>query len=127
MPELKGVDQSQPKGREQFRKVTTGNGFANDLTATTNDRLELTVIELQDLQGNNTEQTKKLGKLLTSLDDSIVYLQGDIQRLIHTITVANEKNDKLQRLFLMLTVIGVIFAATGIIQAWDILARGIGK
>lgn len=127
MPELKDADQTQPKGRDQFKTVTTGNGFANDLKATTSDRLELTVIELQNLQQNNTEQTKKLSKLLISLDDSIGYLQGDIQRLIRTISTANDKNDKLQNLFLSLTIIGVFFAATGIVQAWDILARGIGK
>lgn len=113
--------------RSQFRKVDTGNTYANDLTATTNDRLEMTVIELQNLQKNNTEQTDKLGKLLESLDDSIAYLQADIKRLISTIETANSKNDKLQRWFLALTVVGLIFAASGIIQAWDIFARGVGK
>lgn len=114
------IDASHPKGREQFRKVTTGNGFSNDLTATTNDRLELTVIELQNLQKNNSDQTEKLGKQLTALE-------ANIKSLTATIKVANEKNDKLQKWFLILAVISAIFAATGLIQAWDILARGVGK
>ena len=82
---------------------------------------------LQNLQKNNTEQTNKLGELLDSLDGSLLFLQGDIKELIRTIKEANAKNDKLQRLFLTLTIIGVIFAATGIVQAADILVRGIGK
>lgn len=127
MPEVKGIDHKEPTGREQFRKVTTGNTYANDLSATTNDRLELTVIELQNLQQNNTEQTKKLGALLGNLDDSISYLQADIKQLIKTITEANAKNDRMQLWFLMLTIVGLIFAASGVIQAWDILTRGIGK
>ncbi|PIR80387.1 MAG: hypothetical protein COU25_00355 [Candidatus Levybacteria bacterium CG10_big_fil_rev_8_21_14_0_10_35_13] len=113
--------------RTQFKKVTTGNGYDRDLAATTNDRLELTVIELQKLQINNTEQTKKLGTLLGTLDDSISYLQGDIKVLISTIKDANDKNDRLQRWFLVLSLISAIFAGSGIIQAWDILTRGIGK
>jgi hypothetical protein len=115
------------KAREQFKKVTTGNGYSNDLAATTNDRLELTVIELQNLQKNNTEQTNKLGELLDNLDGSLLFLQTDIKELIRTIKDANAKNDKLQSLFLIFTIIGVVFAASGVIQAIDILARGIGK
>jgi len=30
----------------QFQKVNTGNGFQNDLIATTNNRIELAVIEI---------------------------------------------------------------------------------
>lgn len=120
MAEQHGIDSSHPEGSEQFRKVTTGNGFANDLTATTNNRLELTVIELQKLQKNNTEQTEKLGTLLTTLDTSI-------KGLTATIKIANDKNDKLQKWFLILAFISVIFAAPGIIQAVDIYLRGIGK
>ena len=113
--------------RSQFRKVTTGNGFDRDLAATTNDRLEMTVIELQNLQKNNSQQTKQLGSLLGSLDDSIQYLQGDVKILIQTIREANVKNDKLQKWFLFFTIASTIFAISGVIQAWDIFARGMGK
>jgi hypothetical protein len=114
-------------GREQFRKVDTGNGIDRDLAATTNDRLELTVIELQKLQKNNTQQTKRLGALLGNLDDSIVYLQGDIKLLINTIKDANIKNDKMQRWFFLIGFIGTVFTALSVIQVIDILIRGIGK
>jgi len=107
-------------GREQFEKISTGNGFANDLSATTNDRLELTVIELQNLQDNNTQQTDKLDDRLKDLELSIEYLNQSID-------IANQKNDRLQRWFLVISVISAIFAASGIIQAWDILTRGIGN
>lgn len=128
MGEIQGTDKkTEPAGRDQFRKVTTGNGIDRDLAATTNDRLEVTVIELQNLQKNNTEQTKQLGKLLGSLDENILYLQIDIKVLIKTITEANAKNDRMQLWFLIITVVGVIFAASGVMQAWDILVRGIGK
>lgn len=113
--------------RAQFKKVTTGNGYDRDLAATTNDRLELTVIELQNLQKNNTEQTNKLSVLLERLDDSVAYLQADINRLISTITEANLKNDKMQKWFLFFTIAGTFFAVSGIIQAIDIFVRGIGK
>jgi hypothetical protein len=111
---------TEQKEREQFRKIDTGNILANDLVATTNDRLELTVIELQNLQENNSEQTKKLDIGLKTLGKSI-------KNLNKTIIAANEKNDALQRWFLGLSIIGIIFAAIGLIQVADILVRGIGK
>lgn len=114
-------------GREQFKKIETGLDITRDLMATTNDRLELTVIELQNLQKNNTEQTKKLGALLGSLDDNIIDLQDYVKILTGTIKEANKKNDKLQKWFLVLSIISAIFATSGIIQAWEILARDIGK
>lgn len=119
---IENIDQ-----RAQFRKVITGNGFANDLSATTNDRLELTVIELQNLQSNNTQQTKKLGELLSTLDDSVAYLNSDIKRLITSIETANEKNDRQQKWFLTLSIIGTVFTVLSVIQVIDIWVRGIGK
>lgn len=111
---------TQSTNQKQFRKVDTGNGFANDLAATTNDRLELTVIELQNLQNNNSDQTKKLDSRLEQLGLSI-------KSLNKTIKTANDKNDSLQRWFLALSIISVFFAAIGVIQVWDIIVRGIGN
>lgn len=111
---------TEPKGREQFRKVDTSNGLGPNLAATTNDRLELTVIELQNLQENNSQQTKKLDARLHLLDKSI-------KSLNQTIKLANDKNDSLQKWFLGLSILGVFFGALGLIQVIDILIRGIGK
>lgn len=122
---LEGIKVTKP--REQFEKIETGNGYHANLTATTNDRLELTVIELQNLQKNNTEQTQKLGSLLGKLDDSIIDLRADMKKLTNTITEANAKNDKMQKWFLFFTIAGTILALSGVIQAWDVLVRGIGK
>lgn len=117
--------------RDQFRKVDTGNGIDRDLAATTNDRLELTVIELQKLQENNTQQTKKLGSLLGSLEDvigdNLIFLQQDIRNLRNSIENANSTNNKLQKKFLLLSIIATIFTVASIVQVIDILVRGIGK
>lgn len=99
--------------RNQFKKVTTGNGFQNDLIATTNDRLEMTVIALQ-----------KLGK---SLSEELKKTRGSINQLEATVKNANYKNDRLQRWFLVLAIIGTLLTATQLVQVWDILVRGIGK
>jgi len=117
----------EDKNRNQFREVKTGNGVDRDLAATTNDRLELTVIELQNLQRNNSTQTKKLSKLLETLDDSIVYLKSDIGELNETIKEANNKNDKIQTWFFWLSIIGTGFTILSVIQVIDILIRGLGK
>jgi len=127
MDEDKKFNKTKSDRRKQFRKVETGNGIDRDLAATTNDRLEMTVLELQNLQENNTEQTNKLGKQLESLDDSIVYLQLDIKTLITTIQTANEKNDRMQVWVFAIGAIGTIFTVLSFIQVIDILVRGIGK
>ncbi len=99
--------------RDQFKKVTTGKGFQNDLIATTNDRLELTVIELQNLQDSFKRDLKLTRESVTQLET--------------TIKSANDKNDRLQKWFLVLGVIGTLLTATQLVQVWDILVRGIGK
>ena|SRR5258706_6237446 len=101
------------ENRDQFKKVTTGNGFQNDLIATTNDRLEMTVIALQ-----------KVEKALIS---NLKFLREDIKDLNRTIKKANEKNDRTQNWFLLLTIVGTVLAATQLVQVVDILVRGIGK
>src|SRR5476651_1913502 len=104
-----------PNDRSQFRKVETGNGYDRNLAATTNDRLEMTVIELQNLRESNTDQTKKLGTLLGNLDESVMGLQSHVVLLTNTIKEANKKNDRQQKWFLFISIIGTLFAASGII------------
>lgn len=115
------------KGREQFRKVDTGNGIDRNLAATTVDRLELTVIELQNLQANNTHQTEKLEMAIGSLGTELMMLRHDVKSLNKTITEANNKNDRMQKWFLTLAIVGTFLALSGVIQAIDIFVRGIGK
>lgn len=99
--------------RSQFKKIDTGNGLSSDLAATTNDRLELTVIELQHLQKNNTDQTEKLSA-------SINKLEGTIREL-------DLKNSRQQTFNTRIGIIAIIFAVLSVIQVIDILVRGIGK
>lgn len=82
----------------QFEKVSTGNGFQNDLIATANNRIELAVVEIC-----------KLKKSITKLEETIVSLDN--------------KNEKLQKRIFWLTVVGVVFTATQIIQIVDIVVK----
>jgi|RhiMetdeSRZDD1v2_1073273.scaffolds.fasta_scaffold627336_2 uncharacterized membrane protein len=85
------------------------------------------VIETQKLHQDRTQQTEKLEMAIGSLANELLLLHIDVKNLNRTITEANKKNDKLQTWFLILTIVGVVFAASGVIQALDILIRGIGK
>lgn len=107
------TNQTLPNERVQFKKISTGNGYQNDLIATMIDRLELTVDSLQHLR--------------LELQHQLVTLQLDIVDLTDTIKDANSKNDKLQKWFLTLAIVGTLLTATQLVQVWDILVRGIGK
>jgi hypothetical protein len=82
----------------QFPKIVTGNGFQNDLIATTNNRIEFAVVEIRGLK-----------KSITELEETIVAL--------------DVKNEKLQRRIFWLTLVGVAFTVTQIFQAVDIVAN----
>ena len=82
-------------------RVRTGNGYANDLTATTNDRLERTVKALVLLSNTYQAESKKV--------------RGTISKLEATIKVLDNKNGKLQIAIFALTIVTVI---TAIIQIW---------
>jgi len=80
----------------QFPKIKTGNGFQNDLIATSNNRIELAVLDIRKLQ----KGIIKFEKTIVSLDD---------------------KNGKLQKNIFWLTIVGLILAATQIIQVIDVI------
>lgn len=82
----------------QFQKVSTGNGFQNDLIATANNRIEMAVVEVC-----------KLKKSITKLEQTIVAL--------------DDKNEKLQKRIFWLTIVGVALAATQIFQVVDIVVK----
>jgi len=92
-----------------FKKVTTGNGFQNDLIATTNDRLEMTVSALESLE--------------RSLTANMMFLQGDVQDLTNVIKEANRRSDELQKRFLLLAIVGTALAAVQVIQVVDVISR----
>lgn len=94
------------KDKTQFKKITTGNGFQNDLIATTNDRLEMTIETLQGVE--------------RTLNTNLLLLQQDIQDLNETITKANDKNDRLQKWFLFLAILAIFLTIAQII---DIFSR----
>jgi len=82
-------------------RVNTGNGYANDLTATTNDRLERTIKALV-LLGNTYQKESK------QVSDTIISLESTIKRL-------DVKNGRLQFAIFLLTVVTVL---TAIMQVW---------
>lgn len=99
--------------KDQFQKITTGNGFQNDLIATTNNRLELTIIELQKLQHVMYSESG--------------FLQSDIQDLREVIVAANKESNSLQNKLLWLSIVATFFTILQAVQVIDILIRGIGK
>ena len=85
-----------------FPKITTGNGFNADLTATTNNRLELMI-----------EQTEQLVSLIAKLEKTIVDLDS--------------RNGRLQQKVFWLTVVSVILAAFQLVQVFQIIVGWISK
>lgn len=92
--------------------VTTGNGFQNDLIATTGDRLKKTVVELRKLQDNLSEQ-------VSSLKQSVDGLEKTTRQL-------DEKNGILQSKFFWLTLIATVFTVAQVVQVIDIVCRWVG-
>ena len=85
-------------------RVNTGNGFANDLTATTNDRLERTVKALVLLSNTYQKESKKV--------------RDTISRLEVTIKALDNKNERLQKAIFILTVVTVITAIVQVLLAF---------
>jgi ABC-type transporter Mla subunit MlaD len=82
-------------------RVNTGNGYANDLTATTNDRLERTVKALVLLSSTYQKESEKVRDTVSKLETTIKELDN--------------KNGKLQIAIFVLTIVTVI---TAIVQVW---------
>ena len=98
---------------DDLEKVSTGNGFQNDLIATTGDRIKKTVIELRKFQDTMTSQLSQLKTAITGLEKTTRQL--------------DEKNGKLQSKFLLLTIIATIFTVAQVVQVIDIVCRWFGR
>jgi hypothetical protein len=82
-------------------RVSTGNGYSNDLAATTNDRLERTVKALVLLSNTYQKESEKVR-------DTVSKLEATVKKL-------DNKNGKLQLAIFVLTIVTVI---TAIVQVW---------
>lgn len=80
---------------QDFPEIETGNGIDRNLAATANDRIKKAVIELRNLK------------------DSIADLEKTIVNL-------DSKNEKLQKRIFWLTVVGLAFTVTQIVQVAEI-------
>ncbi len=112
---------------DEFPEIQTGNGYHNDLVATTNDRLKRTVLSLRELDDDITYLNSNLIMLRTVTQKENKKTRSSILNLTKTIKLLDDKNSKQQSIFLALTILGTILAATQIIQIIDILKRGIGR
>jgi len=83
---------NRQQNTEKFKKITTGNEYQNDLIATNINRLEMTVDALNHLED--------------VLSKELLFTRDGIDKLEDTIKKANNKNDKLQKWFLVFTIIG---------------------
>lgn len=83
---------------DYFAEIKTGNGIDRDLAATSNDRIKKAVLELDNLKS-----------AIFSLEKTMVGI--------------DKENSKLQKKIFWLSIIGVIFTGTQIIQIVDILCR----
>lgn len=89
-----------------FPEINTGNGYANNLTATTNDRLERTIQASVMLAKTYMAEGRQTRHTIRVLKDTIKNL--------------DTKNSKLQKTILFLTIIMVI---TSIIQIVSLLSN----
>lgn len=86
----------------EFPKITTGNGNSADLAATTNNRLEIMVV-----------QTEKLTTAIGKLEQTIIDL--------------DTKNSRLQGKIFWLTIVGIVLTATQIIPAIETILKWLSK
>lgn len=93
------------ENHNEFEIVKTGNGFANDLAATTNKRLEQTILELRQL-------SKQIITLTKSQDKSILATKN----LEKTIVSLDDENTRLNNQMLKLTWITAILAFIQVLQ-----------
>ena len=91
--------------KEAEKEIKTGNGFQNDLIATTNHRIKVSIQAISELL-KSQEETK-----------------GALKSLENTIKKLDDKNDKLQRAFFLLTLVATIFTVLQIIQVIDIVLK----
>ncbi len=80
---------------DRFKNISTGNGYAANLNATTNNRLELAI-----------EAIEEVGSNISALEETIIKL--------------NESNTRLQRVMVALATIG---AASAVISLFDLVTK----
>lgn len=90
---------------EVEKDIKTGNGYQNDLIATTNHRLKVNVMAVSELL-KSQESTRK----------ALISLEGTIKDL-------DVKNGRLQKVFLVLTIVATIFTILQVVQVVDILLK----
>lgn len=88
---MKSGNKMSEEKHNEFEIVKTGNSYANDLAATTNKRLEQTILELRQLskqtitltksQNKSILATKNLEKTIISLDNENTRLNTQILKL----------------------------------------------
>lgn len=101
---------------EADKEIKTGNGYQNDLIATANHRIKISINAVSELI-KLVEKTITAQKETTS---SLTSLESTIKKL-------DEKNEKLQKAFLALTIVATIFTVLQFVQVVDIILRWVAK
>lgn len=87
------------------KKINTGNGYSNDLIATTNDRLERTIKALILLNSTYQEENKKV--------------RDTMKKFETTMKEIDKKNGKLQNALFWLTVVTSIATIVQVVLAFN--------
>ncbi len=98
-------------GDEEFPRINTGNGFQNDLIATTNDRIKKQVLVTRELHAAVTTLDNSIKAFnAESLDqtDKLIKLTKSIRLLNIETSKQTSKLIKLTKWVVMLTVVLVI-------------------
>jgi len=101
---------------ESEKEIKTGNGYQNDLIATANHRIKVSItaiVELSKLVSATLTAQKETKEALNSLELTIKKL--------------GEKNEKLQRAFLILTIVATIFTVLQFVQVVDIVIKWVAR
>ena len=101
---------------EAEKEIKTGNGYQNDLIATANHRIKVSINAVSEL-------IKLVGKTLTAQKET----KEALNSLELTIKKLDDKNEKLQKAFLALTIVATIFTVLQFVQVVDIVIKWIAK
>ena len=101
---------------EAEKEIKTGNGYQNDLIATANHRIKVSINAVSEL-------IKLVSKTLTAQKET----KEALNSLELTIKNLDEKNEKLQTAFLSLTIVATIFTVLQFVQVIDIILKWITK
>jgi hypothetical protein len=106
-----------------FPRVRTGNGFQNDLIATTNDRLERQILTTRELH----DSIKELNGIISNFAATADKQTGQLIKLTASIKTMNQEaskqTNKLVKLTVWIVVLTVILVIGLIVQVIALITK----